>query len=207
MTTEVGESPPENTSGQGEKSLVPEEINHWNWGAFFFTVFWAYRNGVPVKASMLFNPLSPLDLGRHGNGLAWKYKRWESLEHFKRTQRRWNWAPFIFWGGFIGIMAAIGVIIVSVVGSPLSNRAMEVIATHPLVIERLGAPVQRGNSIHVESSLNNPTMVSFSIIGTKGSAQALLKADTSGDDERIVFLQIDFGNEEAPLVLIPATQK
>ena len=30
-------------------------------------------------------------LGIHGNEWAWQRKKWESIEHFKKTQRTWMW--------------------------------------------------------------------------------------------------------------------
>ena len=35
--------------------------------------------------------------GVQGNEWAWKSKRWDSIEHFKRTQKKWrNWGIVIF---------------------------------------------------------------------------------------------------------------
>ncbi len=54
-------------------------------------------------------------LGLRGNEWAWQNKRWDSIEHFKRTQRTWMW-----WGiGVlllqIALIVAVTVLIISLV--------------------------------------------------------------------------------------------
>ena len=87
----------ENTSGQGENSVVPEEIDRWNWGALFLNVIW----GIGNKTYVAFFALIPIinifvliALAYNGNKWAWKNKRWESIEHFKSVQRKWNVAGY-----------------------------------------------------------------------------------------------------------------
>jgi hypothetical protein len=48
-------------------------------------------------------------LGIQGRELAWRNKRWESLEHFNRVQKNWSVWAFVFILGIagIGILAAI----------------------------------------------------------------------------------------------------
>ena len=42
-------------------------------------------------------------LGAKGNEWAWRSKRWDGIEHFRRTQRTWrNWA--------IGVLVVVGTI-------------------------------------------------------------------------------------------------
>lgn len=83
---------PENTSGQGAGSPVPPEVRGWNWGAFVFGWLWGIFNRVWISLLTLI-PLVSLVmvfvLGAKGNEWAWQKKSWDSVEHFKRTQRRW----------------------------------------------------------------------------------------------------------------------
>jgi hypothetical protein len=86
----------QNTSGQGKLALIPSEIKEWNWGAFAFSWLWGVCNGVWVSLLCLI-PFVALVmvfvLGAKGNEWAWQSKRWDSIEHFRRTQRSWrNWA-------------------------------------------------------------------------------------------------------------------
>jgi hypothetical protein len=85
----------ENTSGQGKLAVVPREVAGWNWGAFLLSFIWSIGNNVwigllsliPYAGIIMF-----IVLGVKGNEWAWQNKRWDSIEHFKRTQRKWrNW--------------------------------------------------------------------------------------------------------------------
>ena len=107
---------PENTSGQGELAIVPEEVKGWSWGAFVLTWIWGIFNSVWI-ALLCFIPFFSLVwaivLGVKGNEWAWRNKKWDSIEHFKSTQRSWNIAGIIVFA--ISIVAAVVAIIVAVV--------------------------------------------------------------------------------------------
>lgn len=89
----------QNTSGQGSAAIVPSEIQGgFNWGAFLLNWIWTIGNtscGFAVLSTVLsFIPLVGLGwaiyLGIKGNELAWQSKRWNSVEHFRSTQRTWT---------------------------------------------------------------------------------------------------------------------
>jgi len=95
----------ENTSGQGRSSTVPPEIKGWNWGAFFLNFIWAIGNRTWIGLLTLLPfvcYVMPLVLGFKGNEWAWKNKRWESIDHFKRVQRKWS-----IWGVGLLLIAII----------------------------------------------------------------------------------------------------
>lgn len=82
----------ENTSGQGKSAVVPQEIKKWSWGAFLLNWIWGIGNSVWIALiSLIPIPLIGLImafvLGAKGNQWAWQSKKWESIEHFKKTQR------------------------------------------------------------------------------------------------------------------------
>ena len=89
-----------NTSGLGPNAVVPKEVQQWNWGAMVFGKFWFVMNGLASSAIWQeitgtgdYGPLGIylfLYLGPHGNELAWRYKHWESVDAFLRTQNRWS---------------------------------------------------------------------------------------------------------------------
>ena len=86
----------QNTSGQGKLAVIPSEIKEWNWGAFAFSWIWGICNSVWISL-ICFVPFIALImifvLGAKGNEWAWQSKRWDNIEHFRRTQRTWrNWA-------------------------------------------------------------------------------------------------------------------
>ncbi|HEY4711914.1 MAG TPA: zinc-ribbon domain-containing protein [Dehalococcoidia bacterium] len=101
---------PENTSGQGESSIVPEEVKGWNWGAFALNWIWGICNGVLI-ALLCFIPgfgfVWAFVLGVKGNEWAWRNKKWDSIEQFKSTQRGWNIAGIIIFAISIAILVAI----------------------------------------------------------------------------------------------------
>jgi hypothetical protein len=80
------------TSGQGKDAAVPEEIRGWNWGAFLLNWIWGIGNKVWISL-LCFVPFANLImifvLGAKGNEWAWQSKTWNSIEHFKKTQRTW----------------------------------------------------------------------------------------------------------------------
>jgi len=88
----------ENTSGTGRDAAVPAEIDRWNWGAFLLTWIWGIGNNTYI-ALLSFIPFVNLVmlfvLGIKGSAWAWKNKRWESVEHFKSTQRKWAIAGLV----------------------------------------------------------------------------------------------------------------
>ena len=104
-----------NTSGEGAASVVPPEILRWNWGAFGFTWLWGIFNGTWIALLALIpvvNVVMVFVLGAKGSEWAWRNKRWESVEHFRRVQRRWGIAFLICFLLFfvlpIGLIAYVG---------------------------------------------------------------------------------------------------
>ena len=103
---------PENTSGLGELATVPEEVKGWNWGAFVLTWIWGICNGVLIALLCLiplFGFIWAFVLGVKGNEWAWRNKKWDSVEHFKSTQRSWNIAGIVLFAISIvvGCLAAV----------------------------------------------------------------------------------------------------
>ena len=88
----------ENTSGRGKLSSIPAEIKGWNWGAFWLTWIWGIGNST-YRTFLVFIPflnfIMPFVCGAKGNVWAWSNRRWESVEQFKKTQRKWSIAGFL----------------------------------------------------------------------------------------------------------------
>lgn len=90
--TEESRTDVENTSGQGKLATVPEEIRGWNWGAFLFSWIWGIGNSVWIALLALIPYVGfvmNIVLGVKGSEWAWRNKRWDSIENFKRVQRTW----------------------------------------------------------------------------------------------------------------------
>lgn len=100
-----------NNSGMKEDAY-PDGVKGWSWGAFLFNWIWAIGNKTWIGL-LAFLPyigfVVAIYLGVKGRQLAWKNKRWESLEHFNEVQRKWSkWGLILFLGAMIiGILAAI----------------------------------------------------------------------------------------------------
>ena len=84
--------PIKNTSCQGKASVIPNEIKGWNWGAFLLPLVWGIYHGVWLSL-LLFIPIvnffTAIVFGADGNKWAWQNRKWNSIEHFKKTQRTW----------------------------------------------------------------------------------------------------------------------
>ena len=93
-----------NSSGMGEQSVVPPELQGLNWGAFMLNWIWGLGNGVTIALLALVVPFFNVYLLIKGNELAWKAKRWESVEVFQATQRKWLKGGLIL----LGVSVALG---------------------------------------------------------------------------------------------------
>lgn len=102
-----------NTSGLGNLYPVPPEIPGWSWGAFCLNWIWAGRNRVPFGLMAIIPFVGffiAIVLGLKGREWAWQNRRWDSVEHFNRAQRRWSiWGICLLSIPLIGIMAAIAI--------------------------------------------------------------------------------------------------
>ncbi len=89
-----------------DRNVVPREIQGWNWGACLLGGIWAIGNGVWIGL-LAFIPyvgmVMCVVLAVKGNEWAWRSRRWENIEHFKRTQKTW-----VTWGI---ITAAAGMVV------------------------------------------------------------------------------------------------
>lgn len=114
-----------NTSGQGSDEPVPQGISRWSWAGFLLPTIWGGVNrvwigllaGVPIVLSSALHWLpatyvSTLQLpisiycGIKGNEIAWRKRRWKSVEHFRKIQKRWAWGALIAEVALIVIAAA-----------------------------------------------------------------------------------------------------
>lgn len=120
-TREQSSSPHEristpNTSGRSNGE-IPPGIKRWNWAAFLMPAVWGLFSGVPFSgllfaaaflpstAQLLIMIIASLFLGFKGNQLAWRGKKWQSVEHFNSFQQKWSsWS--------IKLSAAIGAILI-----------------------------------------------------------------------------------------------
>ena len=101
-----------NNSGGGSDVVPPPGVKGWSWGAFLLNWIWAVFNSTWIGLLCLVPYVGfvmSIYLGIKGREMAWKNKRWDSVEHFNRVQRLWSiWALVLIVGVMgIGILAAI----------------------------------------------------------------------------------------------------
>jgi hypothetical protein len=194
-----------NTSGQGRASQVPPEIRRWNWGAFTLNWIWGIGNNTLASLATLV-PLFGLFwlfvLGAKGSEWAWRNKRWDSIEHFKATQRQWAKWGAIVW---LGTVAALGLVFLFVFvvlkDAEAYKLAQARLQADERVAEIVGRPMATGyplGSLQVSGESGGASL-SFSVKGPRGGGQAFVTAHMSlgewqidhliftpdGSDERI----------------------
>ncbi len=93
-------TPYDERSGKGESSTIPAEISGWNWGAAGLSWIWGiyHRVWISLLAFIPFvNLVFWIVMGIKGNEWAWRKTRWESVEAFKRSQKKWGaWGLGLF---------------------------------------------------------------------------------------------------------------
>ena len=90
-----------NSSGT-RNGVIPPGVKRWNWAAFLMPAVWGLFSGVPFTALLFGAALLPspfgqiillgagVFLGFRGNELAWRGKKWRSVEHFNAFQKTWT---------------------------------------------------------------------------------------------------------------------
>lgn len=118
-----------NTFNIATPAQVPPEIRGWNWGAFFLGWIWGIGNSVWIALIGLI-PVFPVGLvmaivlGAKGSEWAWAARKWDSVEHFKRTQRTWAIVGLILCiVGVILFAVYIALIVFAVTTVPTTSQA------------------------------------------------------------------------------------
>jgi hypothetical protein len=105
------DSDDENNSGQGKVEKLPDGVAGWSWGAFLLNWIWAIGNNTWIGL-IAFLPyvgfIMAIVLGMKGRQWAWQNKRWDSVEHFQRVQKRWS-----LWGVLLTVIV-IGAILAAI---------------------------------------------------------------------------------------------
>ncbi len=103
------------------RSQIPREIRRWNWSAFILGPIWGLSHNIWWSALGLLPLLSFLPrqltiatwvlvavlLGLKGNELAWRARRWESVDRFMAIQQRWVTLSIIFAIGALLLVIAV----------------------------------------------------------------------------------------------------
>ncbi len=140
-----------NTSGRGPLAVVPPEIDRWNWGAFLLNWIWGLFNQVFIALLMFVpfvNIVMMFVLGAKGSAWAWRNKRWESVEHFKRVQRAWAIAGVIVVAALALLAAFVAAMFFMVSGmlkqSDAYRSSVDSLRANVQAMELLGPPITTG---------------------------------------------------------------
>ena len=113
-----------NDSGTPDAQL-PEELKGWNLGGLFIPFVWGPFNRVwiglavlsvgllpipPLLGLLLYGPVAMI-VGMRGNELAWRARKWDSVDHFRLVQgqwAKWGWISFIIFIATILISVSSG---------------------------------------------------------------------------------------------------
>jgi hypothetical protein len=140
-----------NTSGQGKGAVIPPGIRGWNWGAFLLNWIWGMGNGVWIALlTFILGPVMSIILGIKGNEWAWRNKKWDSVEKFRKTQRAWS-------GAGIGL-TCLSILLVIVIISNLPDYHQTVNQTS-----------EPGQIVSSESTMNGDQKIATATIGEQGA--------------------------------------
>ena len=83
---------PDNDSGRGSESRLPDELRGMNWGALLLNFVWGLAMKTPWTWLCLVPIIGmfwPFVMMVRGNEWAWQCRKWDSVEHFRRVQEKW----------------------------------------------------------------------------------------------------------------------
>lgn len=105
---------------QGMNGPLPDELRHWNWGAFLLNWIWGISHNVWISL-LMFVPIVqigvPFYLGAKGNELAWEHRKFESVDQFKEVERKWTgWGIGIFIAQIVIFFMTWSIIMALVIG-------------------------------------------------------------------------------------------
>jgi hypothetical protein len=131
-------------SVRAEPKVIPAEIKCWNWGAFLLNWIWGIGNNTYIALLALIPFVSFIMLfvlGAKGSAWAWRNGRWDSVEHFKRVQRRWAIWGLVIWIAVPTLFGvSIGGIFFGLKHSAAYEMAVAKLQANPLAVNILRQP-------------------------------------------------------------------
>lgn len=169
------------------RTVLPPELQGWNWGAFFLNWVWGLAHNTWIALLMFVpgvNIIMPFVLGAKGNAWAWANNDWRDVEHFKCTQRIWARVGVgVFFGVPLFFALLFATIIMGFNSSDAYRLTVETLRDHPQLERSLGLPVEPSGwwttgNIELHNSQGSANLI-FDIKGPKGAgtASAQLRKD------------------------------
>jgi hypothetical protein len=193
-----------------EPQPIPPEIDRWNWGAFFLNWIWGVGNNTYI-ALLTFIPIVGFVmlfvLGAKGSKWAWRNGRWDSVEHFKRVQRRWAlWGAAIWAVGILFFVGVLGTTFYSFRHSEVYALGVSKLQSSPIATAALGTPITTGfpfGNITTQAGGTGTATLSFSASGPKAGGTVFVEAikKTGVWSIERMALKVD-GSDGAPIDII-----
>jgi hypothetical protein len=165
-----------------DPKVIPAEIRRWNWGAFLLNWIWGIGNQTYIALLALipgFGFIWMLVLGAKGSAWAWRNGRWDSVEHFKRVQRKWAIWGLVVWVAMLAFIAAVfGGVFFALKSSAAYEMAVAKLQSNPIATSVLGGPIATGwptGSINFNGSAGQAAL-SFSASGPKAAGVVFVEA-------------------------------
>ncbi|MGZ5038433.1 MAG: cytochrome c oxidase assembly factor Coa1 family protein [Usitatibacter sp.] len=178
------------------RAPVPPEVRGWNWGAFLLSWIWGIGNNTYVALLALVpvvNLVVIFVLGAKGSEWAWRNKKWEGVEHFRRVQRKWAFAGAIVWLVLIGLFVALYFMVSAVFkGSDVYVQALAKLHGNAEAMELLGQPVSTGFPMGAVS-MSGPSgeaKLAIPVEGTKARGTIFVEATKEGGRWRYDRLEL-----------------
>ncbi|MEN3929561.1 hypothetical protein WJT86_00630 [Microvirga sp. W0021] len=192
----------ENTSGTGPYAAVPLGVPGWSWGAFCLSWIWGIFNNVYI-ALLVFIPIANIImmfvLGVKGREWAWRNKRWQSVEHFNKVQKKWSIAGLIL---FPLIICFFIWFFMSFFAGP-KEAALRALTTNEQALAFLGEPVSLNvSNVSRNNSCANGT---YTAKGSQNSAKYIFSAAQRG--EKWVILEATLFTANGIIDIVPLTNK
>jgi hypothetical protein len=114
---------PDNDSGRGPESRLPNELRGMNWGALLLNFIWGLAMKTPWAWLCLvpfIGMVWPFVMMVRGNEWAWQYRKWDSVDHFRRVQEKWA-----LWGLILIVVS----IVLSILLMSWTQRMMSLFMT------------------------------------------------------------------------------
>ncbi len=201
----------ENTSGRGKLSSIPAEIKGWNWGAFWLTWIWGIGNSA-YRTFLVFIPIlnfvMPFVCGAKGNVWAWSNRRWESVEQFKKTQRKWAIAGFLIVPGFVALMFL--PFTFGLKSTDVYNISLEHVRASERVQEAVGTPIETGYFVSGSWESNGAegkAALNYSIAGPKDDGEVYVYATKHNGKWKIDELTVVIPRTGEEIVLVSTSGK
>jgi hypothetical protein len=163
-------------------ATIPPELDRWNWGAFLLNWIWGVGNNTFI-ALLCFIPgvgiIMVFVLGAKGSRWAWRNGRWDSIEHFKRTQRLWAIWGVVIWLGTIVLFGGIfGGVFYALRHSDAYELGASTLQTNADAVAVLGKPITTGFPVGSVSTngASGRALLNFSATGPKASGRVFLEA-------------------------------